>query len=107
MFKMNKLITPVKVEINFMHKTKYFSENISSALEIPLAKSPLHFAIRFMSPAKKRIVLGLILVIVRLSIAPTFVSTDSTAVVGASDAHDIWGVSHINKMYGAFLDWNL
>jgi len=39
MFKMNKLITPVKVEINFMHKTKYFSENISSTLEIPLNKS--------------------------------------------------------------------
>jgi len=56
MFKMNKLITPVKVEINFMHKTKYFSENISSTLEIPLNKSPLHFAIRFMSPAKKLLV---------------------------------------------------
>jgi hypothetical protein len=52
MFKMNKFITPVKVEINFVHKTKYFFENISSALENLLTKSPLHFRLLFMSPKK-------------------------------------------------------
>jgi hypothetical protein len=57
MFKMNKLITPVKVEINFVHKTKYFSVNNSSTLEIPLTKLPLHFRLLFMSP-KKTVGLG-------------------------------------------------